>query len=237
MLQVQQAKTVQLLEQQNWSTTRTVHQDRSALLSFTLEPRTFVKGTAEAAKGSVDDAAGTVKETVVGTQQGMDSDSCILSDMPRNPFVTMRERELDDMYDATFVEASNVIVNLRSFTQTHPGNPGNPATDHEYEVDVLWLYPTEDDKKRPMRAFSTDLEWLYLPAFHRPEVLEWTREIVASGEIYKSTLGRCPTAHDCGLQILQLEFRDTHFQLSLLPLDVGPVCSVRPKRRHSRPSR
>ena len=115
----------------------------------------------------------------------MDTDSCLTSDMPKNPFETMRERKLDYMWYSTFYETADVIVDLKNFTESHPGNP---VTDHDNDPSYLW----EDEPNAPMRVFSTNLEWLYIPAFRRPEVLEWKQEVMESQGIFEHRWGDAP---------------------------------------------
>ena len=117
----------------------------------------------------------------------MDTDSCISSDIQKNPFDLMRERNLDYMWHSTFHEPANVIVELKNFTLAHPGNP---VTDHENDVSLLWEDKANGEGN--MRVFSTNLEWFHMPAFHKPEVLEWKQQVMASNGIYKYRWGDAP---------------------------------------------
>lgn len=116
----------------------------------------------------------------------MDTDSCLTSDMPKNPFVTMREREIDYMYYSTFREPGKVIINLKNFTETHPGNPN---VDHDNDVELLWQENTTDGE---MRVFSTNIEWFNMPAFRRSEILEWTEQVMESQGIFNHRWGDAP---------------------------------------------
>lgn len=114
----------------------------------------------------------------------MDTDSCIISDLPSNPFEAMRERKLDYMWYSTFIEPSNVIVDLKNFTESHPGNPN---TDHANDPSLLFGTGVGN-----MRVFSTNLEWFFIPAFRRPEVVEWKQQVMDSNGIYNHRWGDAP---------------------------------------------
>jgi Glycolipid 2-alpha-mannosyltransferase len=114
----------------------------------------------------------------------MDTDSCILSDMPSN---VMREHSLDYMYHSSFAEPGDAIEELRDSVSQHPGNPQN--VDHNHSADLLW---GEQNHTPHMQVFSTNLEWFYMPAFRHPEVLEWVDAIMQDGGIYDHRWGDAP---------------------------------------------
>lgn len=118
----------------------------------------------------------------------MDSDSCLTSPMHDNPFRVMRRHRLEYMWYATYPEQRSVTENLRQFTRLHPGHP--QSVDHDHDADWLWADP--DDELVAMRVFSTNIEWFYIPAFRRPDVVEWENEVMQNGGIYRHRWGDAP---------------------------------------------
>ena len=117
----------------------------------------------------------------------MDTDSCLTSDMPSNPFHTMREHHMEYMWYSTFHEPSDVIEELRDHVKQHPGPTRN--VDHDHDVDLLW---EEKPTNANMRVFSTNIEWMYVPAFRRPEVLAWMESVLKDGGVYDHRWGDAP---------------------------------------------
>lgn len=118
----------------------------------------------------------------------MDSDSCLTSPMIDNPFRVMRQQRLDYMWYSTVREPRAVTEDLRYFMRQHPGRPRD--INHRHDTD--WLWAEMDDEHMEMRVFSTNIEWFHIPAFQRPDVVEWIDEVVQSGGIYRHRWGDAP---------------------------------------------
>jgi hypothetical protein len=113
----------------------------------------------------------------------LDTDSCLTSNMTVDPFQYMLDHKVDYMYHSTFREPAFVIVDLKNFTLEHPGRP---QVDHSSNPPEIW------HGDGTMDVLSTNLEWMYLPAFCRPEILEWKGEIKMNGGIYRHRWGDAP---------------------------------------------
>jgi hypothetical protein len=130
----------------------------------------------------------------------MDTDSCLTSDMPSNPFRAMRDHHLQYMWYSTFIEPGFVIVELRDFVKkTITENPKESSSnyyeglDHNHNVDLLWDDPNADEKDQTiMRVFSTNIEWFYMPAFRRADILQWKQLVLQDGGVYDHRWGDAP---------------------------------------------
>ena len=115
----------------------------------------------------------------------LDTDTCITSEMRINPFHYMVENKMEYMYHSTFMEPSEVIVELKDFFLNHPGQPVN-----NHSILIPWWPSGPDDGV--MEVFSTNLEWIFMPAFRRPHLLKWREEVWDNGGIFHHRWGDAP---------------------------------------------
>jgi hypothetical protein len=78
----------------------------------------------------------------------MDTNSCILSDMPSNPFQVMHELSLDYMYHSTLKSPVTLLEKLRDFVSQHPGVPGRCQCKCIFDDSLFFKY-----YQRPQSTF------------------------------------------------------------------------------------
>ena len=111
----------------------------------------------------------------------LDTDSCLTSNMKINPFQYMYENNMEYMYHSTFGESQDFIEELKDFAMEHPGKPFNNNSTLS-----LWRDGYE------MEVFSTNLEWMYVPAFRRPDVVAWYNKVGRNGGVFRNRWGDAP---------------------------------------------
>ena len=98
----------------------------------------------------------------------------------------MREGTIDYMWHSTFTENPIYIKELQNFTRRHPGNPQN--TGHRIDN----IDRSINSITVSMDVFSTNLEWLSIPSFRHPEVVNWMNTVMKSNGIYNYRWGDAP---------------------------------------------
>ena len=109
----------------------------------------------------------------------LDTDSCLTSNMKINPFQYMYENNVEYMYHSTFGESHDLIEELKDFVIQHPGQ-------HVNRTLSMWRDGHE------MEVFSTNLEWMYVPAFRRPDVVAWYDKVGRNGGVFRNRWGDAP---------------------------------------------
>jgi Glycolipid 2-alpha-mannosyltransferase len=113
----------------------------------------------------------------------MDTDSCLTSDMDIDPFEYMIENNVEYIYHSTFFDPPSMVEELYDFVVQHPAGQGNVNR----SLALWWGNPAGN-----MQSFSTNLEFMYIPAFRTPQVLEWKEEVWRNGGIFRKRWGDAP---------------------------------------------
>jgi hypothetical protein len=127
----------------------------------------------------------------------MDTDACLSSDMPHDPFDRMRRGNIKYMWHSKMLENPTWIVGLRSFVEEHGGNTDdywNKSFSDEYlrkwkEQQRKWNISDEFGK---IPVYSTNLEWFHMPSFREPAIAKWTEQVRQSGGIWMHRWGDAP---------------------------------------------
>jgi Glycolipid 2-alpha-mannosyltransferase len=114
----------------------------------------------------------------------MDTDSCLTSDMDIDPFEYVIENNVEYMYHSTLMDHPSVLVGLSDFVKQHPGGSPNNVN----RTALFWPAGGENI----MIAHSTNLEFMYVPSFRTPQVLEWKDGVRRNGGIFRERWGDAP---------------------------------------------
>ena len=90
----------------------------------------------------------------------MDTDGCLKSRMPVNPFEYMASHHLYYMWKEKFVDAHEVVQGVQGLNQ--------------WTLQTLGPSVALDDAV-PL-VYSTNIEWMYLPAFQTRDMLQWIND-------------------------------------------------------------
>jgi len=110
----------------------------------------------------------------------LDTDSCLVSNVDINPFQYMVENQIEYMYHSIIGGRLDLVEGLKEFIIENPGQSFNNNS-------ALTLF-----KKGHIELFTNNVEWLYLPAFRRPPILEWKEKVRQNGGIFRIRWGDAP---------------------------------------------